>query len=130
MIVPDASAVVEAVLGTPAGKIVEKRVVGADVTLHAPHLLDLEVSHVLRKLVRYRSLAPARGGLAVHDFMQLQITRYDQLPFLGRIWDLRDTFTAYDAAYVTLCESLDATLLTCDRRLAESARNWVGVELV
>jgi predicted nucleic acid-binding protein len=34
-----------------------------------------------------------------------------------RVWSLRHNFSAYDATYVALAETLDAELLTADRRL-------------
>ncbi|HEY3549413.1 MAG TPA: PIN domain-containing protein, partial [Propionicimonas sp.] len=39
---------------------------------------------------------------------------------LPRMWELRDNLRAYDATYVALAESLDATLLTADARLAHA----------
>jgi len=51
MIILDASAAVDWLLQTPAGQRVENRIYSRNETLHAPHLLDLEVTQVLRRLV-------------------------------------------------------------------------------
>jgi predicted nucleic acid-binding protein len=49
---------------------------------------------------------------------------------LPRIWQLRDSASAYDAAYLALAEALDAPLLTCDGKLARSHGHTAKVELV
>ena len=38
------------------------------------------------------------------------------ISLLPRVWDLRNSCTAYDAVYVALAEVLDAPLLTRDKR--------------
>jgi hypothetical protein len=50
MIVLDASAAVDWLLQTSAGQSIEKRICTRKEALHAPHLLDLEVTQVLRRL--------------------------------------------------------------------------------
>ena len=50
MIVVDASAVIELLLNTPLGERVGDRLADAGETLSAPHLLDVEVLHVVRRL--------------------------------------------------------------------------------
>lgn len=118
MIVVDASAVLEVLLQTERGWALEDRLFGGEL-LNAPHLLDLEVVQVLRRHTRRGVLAPSRGEGAMRDFQDLRIERYPHHLFLGRIWALRDTATAYDAAYLALAEALDAPLLTADRKLAD-----------
>ncbi len=94
MIVLDASAVLELLLNTPVGHDIADEALDPASTLHAPHLIDLEVAQVLR-----------------------------------RIRDLRNDLTAYDAAYVALAESLPATLVTCDERLARGTGRSVRVKV-
>lgn len=86
-------------------------------TLHAPHLLDVEVAQVLRRYVRSKDILPERGAEALADLASLPINRYPHFVLLPRIWQLRHNLTAYDAAYVALAEALDATLVTRDRAL-------------
>ena len=50
MIVLDASTVVELLLNTDRGRTVAERIRDPSVGLHAPHLLDVEVAQVLRRL--------------------------------------------------------------------------------
>ena len=129
MIVADASAVLELLLGTPAGAQVAARLAAPGETAHAPHLLDLEIAQVLRRYVRRREVPAGRAREALDDLADLPLVRFPHEPFLPRIWELRDQLTAYDAAYVALAEVLGARLLTRDRALA-AARHDAAVELV
>ncbi len=130
MIVVDASAVLELLLATPAAPRVADRLFAPAESLHAPHLLDLEVLQVLRRYSLSGELAGERGLQALEDLADLPVTRYPHDPFLSRIWELRHNLTAYDAAYVALAEALRAPLLTRDRSLASSASHTVTVELI
>ena len=49
---------------------------------------------------------------------------------LPRIWELRQNFAAYDAAYIALAEALNARLITCDRALASAAGRRARVDLI
>ena len=102
MIVADASVVVEVLLQTPAAAAIEANLFDAADSLHAPALLDIEVTQVLRRYVRIGDLSPARAAAAVDLLVRFPITRYVHEPLLERIWMLRDAMTAYDAAYVAL----------------------------
>lgn len=117
MIVLDASAMVEMLLRTPKGALIRQRMGSASGGIHAPHLIDVEVAHVLRRMVRTQAISVARASMALEILRDLDVTRYPSRNFLRRIWDLRDNFSAYDAAYVALAETLKAMLFTCDGRL-------------
>lgn len=93
---------------------------GQDPSLHAPHLVDLEVLSVLRKQSAVGDLDARRIRLALDDLDDLQLLRYPHLPFSRRIWELRNTLTPYDAAYVALAEQLECVLITADRQLLRS----------
>jgi predicted nucleic acid-binding protein len=121
LIVVDASVVVEVLLGTAAGRAVEGRLFARRAALHAPHLMDIEVAHVLRRYAAAGEMTPARAAEAVEDLKDLPITRHEHTMFLPRIWQLRHNATAYDAAYLALAEALDATLVTRDAKLARAA---------
>lgn len=130
MIVLDASAVVELLLTTSLGRRVAASIAPPEITLHTPHLLDLEVTQAVRGYVRAGTIAEARAALALEHLGQIDLERYGHELLLPRIWALRDNLTAYDAAYVALAEGLDATLLTCDRGLANAPGNQARIELV
>jgi predicted nucleic acid-binding protein len=119
VIVLDASAVLEFLLGTARGALVARRFADSDETLHAPHLLDLEVAQVLRRWIRSGEVSSTRAQQALDDLRDLDLARYAHDVLLPRIWELRDNATAYDAAYLALAEVLGAPLLTTDARLAK-----------
>jgi predicted nucleic acid-binding protein len=116
VIVVDASAVLEVLVGEP-NESLATRLASEDV-LHAPHLLDTEVLHVLRRLERRRDLSRSQVDFARRQFGALVIDRYPHQPLTERVWELRLSLSAYDATYASLAEVLDATLVTTDRRLA------------
>ena len=125
----DASAAIDWLLGTSAGQQIESRIYSRGESLHAPHLLDLEVAQVLRRLVREVAVSAQRAHEALQDLANLRVTRYPHFVFLPHIWRLRHNLSAYDAAYVALTEQLGATLITRDARLAAATGRGVRVEL-
>jgi predicted nucleic acid-binding protein len=129
MIVLDASAAIDWLLQTAVGKEIEERIYSRGESLHAPHLLDLEVAQVLRRLVREGAVSAPRADQAIEDLFDLRLTRYPHFVFLPRIWRLRDNFTACDAAYVALAENLRATLVTRDAHLASAGARLVSLEV-
>lgn len=98
-------------------------------TIHAPHLIDLEVSQVLRRYVHSAVVSAERGVEALADLTDFPLTRYPHFILLNRIWELRQNLTAYDAAYLALAESLHAPLITRDHAFAK-AGGRVRVEVV
>jgi predicted nucleic acid-binding protein len=129
VIVVDASALIEALLRTPAAGAVETRLFAPGETLHAPHLVDVEVAQVVRRYVANGDIDEARGRQALGDLADFPLRRYPHDILLPRIWELRSNLTAYDATYVALAEALGAPLLTRDRRLAAAAGHRARIEL-
>jgi predicted nucleic acid-binding protein len=129
VIVLDASAAVDWLLQTNAGLLIEKRIYSRNETLHAPHLLDLEVAQVLRRLVREGTISTRRGDEALRDLLALRIARYPHFVFLRVIWQHRNNLSAYDAAYVVLAERLGAPLVTRDARMSAASGHGARVEL-
>jgi len=129
VIVLDASAAVDWLLQTPAGQRIENRIYSHNESLHTPHLLDLEVAQVMRRLVREGTITAHRADEAIRDLLDLSISRYPHFVLLPRIWQLRHNLSAYDAAYVVLAEKLGAALITRDSRLASAPGHSAPVEL-
>jgi len=128
MIVVDASTMLAYLLGAEGADAVRARVAGE--RLAAPHVLDLEVASALRRLVRRKQSPPARAREALGALAVVPLTRFPHTMLLGRIWQLRDNLSVYDAAYVALAEALDAPLLTADKRIAKAPGLHARIELV
>jgi predicted nucleic acid-binding protein len=116
MIVADASAALSALLHDgPARELLGRE------QLHVPHLIDVEIASALRRAAAVRTVPAARGSRLLRTWAELGVTRYAAHTLLPRIWQLRDNFTAYDAAYVALAEALNCTFVTADARLSRSS---------
>ena len=129
MIVLDASAAVDWFLQTAGGRRIDKRLYSLNESLHAPHVIDLEVAQVIRRLVREGIVSERRGGEVMQDLLDTRITRYPHILLLERIWQLRHNLSAYDAAYVVLAEKLGATLITRDSRLAAASGHTAKIQV-
>ena len=129
MIVVDASTLLEVLLRTPRAGRLTQRLLSPGESLHAPHLIDLEITQVMRRSCAAGSITSLRGREALRDLADFQLLRHPHLLYLERIWELRHNMTAYDAAYIALAEALNAPLLTCDRALASAPGHRAKVEL-
>ena len=129
MIVLDASALIEWLLQTVAGRQIERRIFFRHESLHAPHLIDLEVAQVLRRMVATGAVMLSRAEEALQDLSDLRINRYPHYPLLSRIWQLRHNISAYGAAYVALAETLDASMLTRDARIGSASGHSARIEV-
>lgn len=119
MLVVDTSALVVALARTEPAPALTGRLT-EDGDLHAPHLVDVEFLHALRRLLANDALSEDRAADARTDLEMLAMTRYPHAPLLDRAWSLRANLTAYDAVFVALAETLEVPLVTCDARLARA----------
>jgi predicted nucleic acid-binding protein len=110
--------------------MIAERLRSPRVSLHVPNLIDLEVAQTLRRYVREGAITEERGELALEHLSLLDLNRYDHTTFLRRIWELKENFTAYDAAYLAPAETLDAPLITGDGRLAKAPGSHADIELL
>ncbi len=129
MIVVDAS-VVAAALGDDGDDGARARGRLAEERLFAPELIDLEVLSVWRRGARAGRLSTQRCRQALTDLAVLPIARAPHAPLIDRIWELRDSLTSYDAAYVALAEVLGVPVLTADRRLSRASAVECEIELL
>jgi predicted nucleic acid-binding protein len=129
LIVIDASCVIDLLLRGPAFATIAARVQRAR-SLAAPHLLDVEVGQVLRRLERARLIQVGEVAAAVQDLAVLPVTRFAHGPLLGRALDLRNNVTVYDAMYLVLAEATGAPLVTRDRALATVPGHGATVEVI
>lgn len=130
MIVVDASAVVELLLGTAVGARVGRRVADVETETSAPSLIDIEVINALRGLVHSGNIEEQRALKAIEHLLDLAVSRWPHETLLPRIWQLRHNLTAYDAAYVALADGLGATLLTTDRSIAAAPGIECEIEVI
>jgi predicted nucleic acid-binding protein len=131
VIVLDTSALVEFLIGAdPLADKVRAATFGE--RLAAPHAIDLECAATLRGLVRGQKLPPDEARRALELLGSMNLKRYDHVPLLPRVWELRHNMWPYDASYVALAESLGADLVTVDAEfqgapgLACTVRNLRG----
>ena len=131
MIVADASVVVDLLLGgpSPAGDALAERLASRE-PVAVPHLLDVEVTQVLRRYVLAGSLPRSQAAALVEELGQLPLIRHGHRPLLARAFELHANVTAYDAVYLALAELLEAPLLTADAGLAGVPGCSATVELV
>lgn len=130
MIVVDASALLELLLQTRLGVRVEARLFSGTDEFHAPHLVDVEITQGLRRLVRTGEVAADRAAEALSDLAAFDLHRHPHLDFVARAWKFRENITAYDAMYVALAEALDAPVVTCDEPLSKTPGHRARIELI
>jgi predicted nucleic acid-binding protein len=128
MLVVDTSAVLEVLVASdPPPGLLDR--LASDGDLQAPHLIDVEFLHGLRRLCASGALGEDRAADARTDFRDLSLVRYPHEPLADRTWELRHNLTAYDATFVALAEALGAPLVTCDGKLAAAPGHDARVEL-
>lgn len=118
-LVVDASALVALLADAgPAGRWVAASVSGR--VLAAPQLVVLEAANVFRRQVLAGLLDDSQATLAHADLLALPLQLWPYSLLAERAWQLRHNFTVYDAAYVTLAETLDAPVITLDARMTDA----------
>jgi predicted nucleic acid-binding protein len=130
VIVVDASALLEFLLQTSRGERVEARLFREEDELHAPHLVDVEITQGLRRLVRTGEVASGRADEVIADLTDLDLHRHPHFDLLSRAWKLRDNISAYDAMYVALAEAIEAPIVTCDGPLANAPGHRARIEVI
>ena len=115
----DSSVVVAALIDSGVHGIWAEQIIETG-PLHAPELVRVEVTNILRRLEKAGQVTKPEANAAYDDLMQLQVELYPFDPFADRVWELRHTITSYDAWYVAVAEALGLPLATLDKRLARA----------
>jgi predicted nucleic acid-binding protein len=115
--VVDASVLVDYLAGGEHAEASRERLLGASESLWAPHLVDAEVGHVLRRAVMVGEVRPSFAQAALSDLAEMPLRRVGHVGLLERAWALRPNITFYDGLYVALAERLEMALVTLDARL-------------
>lgn len=128
MIVVDTSVLIDLFAYPYPNVDLRRRIADAE-SLHAPHLIDLELLHVLRRLVFRGRISADRADIVRDDVGELALIRYPHIGFVDRVWALRHNLTAYDASYVALAEVLGCPFVTSDTRIARASGHSAKVEV-
>lgn len=119
-IVLDTSAAIEFILNTDKAETVGAYLFEEAQPIYSPELIDVEVCQVLRRYYLNENLAADTCSQALTNFLEMPIQRFSHADLVPMIWQYRNNLTAYDAAFTALASLLDAPLLTCDKKLANS----------
>jgi predicted nucleic acid-binding protein len=122
MIVLDASVVVELLTNGILADSIRNELGGRDESFLVPHLIDVEVMGAIRRLAAGQRIDSHRSGQFLAELAALPAERFSHTPLIGRIWELRHNFSAYDATYIALAEATDSVLYTCDEKLRSGHR--------
>jgi len=128
MSVVDASVAVNALV---SGTLQEQsRLRLGDVEAVAPTLIEVEVLSALARLERAGRLGRHAATDAVAKWTELPVELIHREELAPLVWSLRGSLRIADAYYVALALTLDAPLLTADRRLATAPVSGLTVLLV
>lgn len=131
MTVVDASIVVRLLQNRTGDSALRERL-SSRRRVHAPTLIDAEVVSAVRGLLITSKppirISQERAAEMLDDFRDLPLVRYAMQPFQRRVLALRDNFTAYDAFYVALAETLDLPLLTDDRKFQRAPAHTAVID--
>lgn len=130
MTVVDASVVVEYLIEGPDASVAAARLHSDPFALLAPHLIDAEVGHALRRNVAAGNLTARAAGRALQELGDLPLHRQSHEVLLDAAWALRANLSFYDALYVALAALAEEPLITFDARLAKIRSLPAEVELL
>lgn len=119
-VVLDASALVEALIGTHVGVRVRERMRGR--ILHAPAHLDAEVLSALGRLHRAGELPKNTVAAMLNELAIAPVRRHPLAPLVAGAWERREQLRLVDALYIELASELGSlSLLSTDARLARTS---------
>jgi predicted nucleic acid-binding protein len=104
--------------------------IGREPWVWAPALVDAEVGHALRALVRRGQISARKAGNAFGDLFEMRLQKVPHRHLVDRAWQLRDNVSFYDGLYVALAEAVGSPLVTRDVRLARAAGLRTEIELI
>jgi Predicted nucleic acid-binding protein, contains PIN domain len=130
MKVLDASVLVEYLTDGVHAEASRRHLIPSPGWLWAPHLVDAEVGHALRRGVRAGELSAKAARAALTDLLEMRLQRVSHHLLVERAWELRANVSFYDALYVALAEALEAPLVTLDARLAKAPGVRAEIEVV
>ena len=130
LIVVDASVLVAALVSVSPAANKARDALTDDKIVCMPHLADLEITNALRNMIRRKEISEDSAFRALTTIKKMEIVRYPHTDFLDRIWELRNSITPYDAAYIALTEALQTIFITADKRLSQAHGIKCKIELL
>ncbi len=110
----DASAVLTLLLQSPGAEEVAERLRAARGNVHAPHLLDVEVTQVLARVAAADPRRARRCRQALQDLCRMPIFRHSHDDLQEEAWELRGRRGTREAYYVALARRRSEALLACE----------------
>lgn len=126
----DASVLAEYLGEAEKAEVARRRLIADRAGLWAPHLVDAEVGHALRRGVRLGEIGAEAAREALDDLIAMPLRRVRHRELIPRAWELRENVSFYDALYVSLAELLCEPLVTFDGRLARADGVRAEVEVL
>jgi predicted nucleic acid-binding protein len=130
MPVLDASVLVEYLAGGEHAQQARRYILEDPGRVWAPHLIDAEIGHVLRRGTLAGELSANDARAALSALARIRLRRAPHGSLLERAWSLRANLSFYDGLYVALAELLDLPLLTLDGRIAKAPGLRAKVEVI
>ncbi|WP_159620923.1 type II toxin-antitoxin system VapC family toxin [Ruania rhizosphaerae] len=132
MIVPDASAATLLFTDPTADSRAAsaRTVLAADPAWIVPEHWHTEVFSAIRGLWLGKRLDDAHAERAAATLARMVVGATPTAPLLPRMWELRSSLSAYDAAYVAAAESHACTLVTADARIARSGAARCDIRVI
>jgi len=128
MLVIDASAACDLLLRTHRSTAIARVLESPDSSLHAPSIFVAECLSVARRRRLRQELTATDVDRFITELFELDVQQHDIDEMQSRLMTrLFANVTAMDAAYVSLAQQLDATLVTLDERLAAAAARQCDV---
>jgi predicted nucleic acid-binding protein len=120
-LVADASAIVDLLAGAPSASAIAAALAPFP-EIDVPEHFHVEAISALRGMLFRGDIAADHAERALQLLPELRVVRHPVEPLARSIWSMRETLTAYDAAYLAVAQNIDAKLLSTDRGLAAAAR--------
>jgi predicted nucleic acid-binding protein len=120
-LVVDAGAIVDVLAGAPNARPIAAALAPFS-EIDVPEHFHVEAISALRGMLLRGDIAADHAERALQLLPELRVVRHPVEPLTRSIWSMRESLTAYDAAYLAVAQNIDAQLLTTDRGLAAAAR--------